>query len=237
MKCMLEMVWMTAALVFCSEGLSQQESLGKLSEKYESGGRGPATVSTGEGDPGGVSYGTYQLASKIGRADEFVREFYPKQFEGLQSGTLEFTARWKQLAEDQPEQLRENEHRFIRRTHYDPQVAKIEKGLGLRVSERSGAFRDVIWSTAVHHGPNTDVVLMAAKDLETRYPNSEGKYADRQWIEAIYRERGRMDDQGKLVRFRGVSERWIPALRKRFEKECEDVLAMLEEEEVKDRDP
>ena len=47
--------------------------LGHLSEKYESSGRGPATVSTGEGDPGGVSYGSYQLASKIGRADEFVK--------------------------------------------------------------------------------------------------------------------------------------------------------------------
>jgi hypothetical protein len=222
------MVWVMASMTFFFEGLWLQEPIGKLSEKYESGGRGPATVSTGEGDPGGVSYGTYQLASKIGRADEFVREFYPKEFEGLRGGTPEFTARWKRLAEEQPEQLRENEHRFIRRTHYDPQVIKIEKALGVKVSERSAAFRDVIWSTSVHHGPNTDVVLMAAKDLETRFPNAGGKYTDRQWIEAIYRERGRMDDQGKLVRFRGVSERWIPALSKRFEKECEDALAMLE---------
>jgi len=231
MNGMLGMVWMMATVLIWPGGLWRPESLGKLSEKYESGGRGPATVSSGEGDPGGVSYGTYQLASKIGRADEFVREFYPKEFEGLKGGTPEFTARWKQLAEEQPEQLRGNEHRFIRRTHYDPQVAKIEKELGLKVFERSGAFRDVLWSTAVHHGPNTDVVLMAGKDLATRFPNAGGAFTDRQWIEAIYRERGRMDDQGKLVRFRGVSERWIPALRKRFERECEDALAMLEEGE------
>jgi hypothetical protein len=231
MKCMLGMVWMMATVLVCAEGVAPAESLGKLSEKYESGGRGPATVSSGVGDPGGVSYGTYQLASKIGRADEFVREFYPKEFDGLKGGTPEFTARWKRLAEEQAEGLRENEHRFIRRTHYDPQVAKIEQALGLKVSDRSAAFRDVLWSTAVHHGPNTDVVLMAAKDLEARFSDAGGKFTDRQWIEAIYRERGRMDDQGKLVRFRGVSERWIPALRTRFERECEDALAMLEGEQ------
>ncbi|CCH48492.1 protein of unknown function [Pseudodesulfovibrio piezophilus C1TLV30] len=39
-------------------------SLGKLSEKYETGGRGAGTVSTGKGDPGGVSYGLYQMTSK-----------------------------------------------------------------------------------------------------------------------------------------------------------------------------
>src|ERR1700755_1447385 len=32
--------------------------------KYETGGRGPGVVSTGAGDPGGVSYGSYQMASK-----------------------------------------------------------------------------------------------------------------------------------------------------------------------------
>jgi LysM repeat protein len=37
--------------------------LGTLSAKYETGGRGPGTVSTGAGDRGGVSYGSYQMAS------------------------------------------------------------------------------------------------------------------------------------------------------------------------------
>src|SRR5579859_1006251 len=33
-------------------------ALGKLSEKYETGGRGPGTISGGVGDYGGVSYGS-----------------------------------------------------------------------------------------------------------------------------------------------------------------------------------
>jgi hypothetical protein len=34
-------------------------NLGMTSSRYESGGRGAGTVSTGRGDHGGVSYGTY----------------------------------------------------------------------------------------------------------------------------------------------------------------------------------
>src|SRR6516165_2314194 len=92
---------------------ADEPPLGKLSEKYESGGRGPATVSTGVGDPGGVSYGTYQLASKIGRADEFVRQYYPEEFKGLKGGSPEFTKKWKELADKDPTGLRKNEHEFI----------------------------------------------------------------------------------------------------------------------------
>lgn len=40
--------------------------LGKTSEHYESGGRGPGVVSSGKGDHGGVSYGKYQFSSKMG---------------------------------------------------------------------------------------------------------------------------------------------------------------------------
>src|SRR5688572_28910467 len=47
-------------------GTAMAEALGKLSAKYETGGRGPGTVSTGAGDRGGVSYCSYQMASKMG---------------------------------------------------------------------------------------------------------------------------------------------------------------------------
>jgi hypothetical protein len=40
--------------------------IGAIAERFESGGRGPGTVSSGAGDPGGISYGTYQLASRTG---------------------------------------------------------------------------------------------------------------------------------------------------------------------------
>jgi hypothetical protein len=213
------------ALALCAFGASAAEPLGKLSEKYESGGRGPGTVSTGKGDPGGVSYGTYQLASKIGRADQFVQKYYPKEFEGLKGGTPEFTKVWKEVAAKDPKALHANEHAFIKETHYDPQVRKLEKELKLDVEKRSAAFRDVIWSVAVHHGPNTDVVTAAAKPLIEMKPL--GEVTDEELMRAIYAERGRKGPDGKLLRFKGVSDDWIPGLTKRFENELKDALEML----------
>ncbi len=201
------------------------ESLGKLSEKYESGNRGPATVSSGKGDPGGVSYGTYQLASKIGRADAFVKQYYPEEFKGLKGGTEEFTKKWKELAAKDADGLRKNADAFIKETHYDPQVKKLTKDLGLDVTKRSAAFRDVVWSVAVQHGPNTDVIVAAVKPLLKDKKLDD--LTDEAIIRAVYAERGRKDKDGKLVRFKGVSDDWIPALTKRFDNEMKDALEML----------
>jgi hypothetical protein len=200
--------------------------LGKLSEKYESGGRGPVTVSTGVGDPGGVSYGTYQLASKIGRADEFVRKYYPDEFKGLKGGTPEFTTKRKELAASDPAGIRKKEHEFIKETHYDPQVRKLKKELNLDAETRSAALRDVVWSTAVQHGPNTNVIIQAAKPL-LEGGKSWAEISDEVLIRAIYVERGRKTVEGKLGHFPGVSPEWITALSKRFENELKDALKML----------
>lgn len=204
------------------------DQLGKLSEKYESGGRGPGTVSSGKGDPGGVSYGTYQLSSKAGRADEFVRRYYPEEFKGLKAGTEEFTRKWKEIAAKDPDGLRRNEHAYIKETHYDPQVKKLAKELALDVTKRSAALRDVVWSTAVQHGPNTGVIVVAVRPLVKDRKIDE--VTDEAVIRAVYAERGRKDKDGKLVHFPNVSPDWIPALTRRFENEERDALEMLRKE-------
>lgn len=204
------------------------DSLGKLSTKYETGNRGPATVSTGKGDPGGVSYGSYQLASKIGRADQFVRKHYPEEFKGLKGGTDEFTKKWKELASKDPDGLKRKEHEFILVTHYNPQAEKLKKA-GLDVTARSAAFRDVVWSTAVHHGPNTDVITSSLTTL-TKGGKAVADVPDADLIKAVYAERGKTTPDGKLARFKGVSDDWIPALKKRFENELKDALEMLAKE-------
>jgi hypothetical protein len=212
-------------LLLCGTSAAAEQPLGKLSEKYESGNRGPGTVSSGKGDPGGVSYGTYQLASKVGRADEFVKRYYPDEFKGLKGGTDEFTKKWKELAEKDPKGLRANEHTFIKETHYDPQARKLERELHLDVSKRSPALRDVVWSVAVQHGPGTDVIVVAVKPLLKDAKLED--VTDEAMIRAIYAERGRKDKDGKLVRFKRVSDDWIPGLTRRFDSELKDALEML----------
>lgn len=214
-----------ALVLVASAAPAADQPLGKLSEKYESGNRGPGTVSSGKGDPGGVSYGTYQLASKIGRADEFIKKYYPDEFKGLKGGTDEFTKKWKELATKDPKALHANEHAYIKETHYDPQAKRLDKDLKLDVSKRSAALRDVVWSVAVQHGPNTDVIVTAAKPLLK--DSKIDDVTDEALIRAIYAERGRKDKDGKLVRFKSVSDDWIPALTKRFDNELKDALEML----------
>lgn len=204
----------------------ERPSLGRLSEKYESGGRGPETVSTGIGDPGGVSYGTYQLASALGNADRFVEKYYADEFKGLKGGTPEFTEAWKKLVAKDPEDFHRNEHEFIKRTHYDPQAKLIRSELGIDLDNRSDALRDVVWSCAVHHGPNSKLIVTASKNvpagIDIKLPTS-----DTELIKAIYAERGRMDDQGKLVYFQRVADSIKPALSNRFRNELVDALEML----------
>ena len=74
-------------------GQAIADTLGQLSAKYETGGRGCGTVSTGAGDYGGVSYGSYQMASKMGVPTKFVTQpGFPwlKDFANLTAGTAPF---------------------------------------------------------------------------------------------------------------------------------------------------
>jgi len=65
-------------------------------------------------------------------------------FSVWKQGTPDFTKKWKDLAASNPDGLRKNEHEFIKETHYDPQVRKLKKELGLDVDKRSAVLRDVV---------------------------------------------------------------------------------------------
>jgi LysM repeat protein len=202
--------------------------LGELSSKYETGGRGPGTVSTGQGDAGGVSYGSYQMTSQPGggTAAKFIASpdfLWGARFAGLAPGTPEFSAQWRALAVEASEAFFEAQHGYIKRTHYDPLVRKIQLDDGLDVTLRSHALQDVIWSTAVQQGPNTPVVHRAIATLPA------GPAApDRELIVAIYAERGRRKPDGALVYFSRNSSRVQESVANRFINEQRDALAMLD---------
>jgi hypothetical protein len=141
--------------------------LGKTSERYESGGKGAGTVSTGKGDLGGASYGTYQLASKTGTLDKFLQQSsYGEQFKGLKPGTPEFNAKWKQVAKDDPA-FGDAQHSFIEKTHYQPQMDKLKKD-GLDLSGRGAAVKDSIWSTSVQFGGGSGLIGKALKGRDVK---------------------------------------------------------------------
>ncbi len=208
--------------------------LGQLSSRYETGGRGPGTVSTGSGDAGGVSYGSYQMTSvpNGGTVARFVAdsEFpFRDRFAGLAPGSGPFTAAWKALAAEQPEAFHAAQHDFIRWTHFDPMVAALREATGVDVSTRSPALQDCCWSTAVQHGPRNSIargVCEALRAAGAPRPDDGDAY-DEAVIRAIYAERGRRRPDGMLAHFSRNSLAVQAGVTKRFERELRDALAML----------
>lgn len=211
-------------------GQALAETLGELSAKYETGGRGPGTVSTGAGDPGGVSYGSYQMASKMGVATRFVTQAgFPwlTDFQNLKAGTAPFTACWKRIAAAETDAFQRAQHAFIKKSHYDPLAAKVLNDDGLDVNKRSGALKDVIWSTAVQHGGATPIVHRALGNVSCS--KTDPSY-DEKVICAIYAERGKKKADGNLAYFSKSSPSVQKGVANRYKNELQDALAMLAKE-------
>ena len=197
------------------------DELGALSAKFETGGRGCGTVSGGVGDPGGVSYGSYQLASKLKRPEAFLAAegaAWKAEFGGAASGTPPFSAVWKAIAAREPDAFQAAQHNYIKRTHYDVQVAHVKAQTGQDLDARCNAVRNAVWSTAVQHGPSTDVIVRALNGRQLD---------DTSLLNAIYAERGRRRADGKLARFPNASAAVQAGVAKRFTAELRDALAML----------
>ena len=205
--------------------------LGGLSEQYETGGRGPGTVSSGIDDPGGVSYGTYQLATSHGRPQEFLASegsAWAPEFAALAPGSVAFSATWREIAAREPQAFGDAQHGFIRRTHHDVQVGRVATDTGLDISTRSQAVQDAVWSTAVQHGPANNVVITAVREVEARgLSPDDGAAYDRALIDAIYDERGRRGVDGALVHFPSAPASTQESVANRFARERADALAML----------
>ena len=211
-------------------GEALAEALGTLSAKYETGGRGPGVVSTGAGDPGGVSYGSYQMATKMGVPQKFVKQAgFPwlTDFQNLNAGTADFTACWKRIAANEPDAFQKCQHEYIKQTHYDLLAAKILSDDGLDVNTRSRALQDVVWSTAVQHGGATSMIHKALANVSCARTDPG---FDEQLIRAIYAERGRKKPDGNLVYFSKSSPNVQKGVANRFKNELNDALAMLAKE-------
>ena len=136
--------------------------LGSASAKFESGGD-PGRVSTGVGDPGGISYGTYQMNTKDGVANAFVKQSeWKDDFKGLSSGTPEFTAKWKEIASKDAKGFAKAQHDYIKKTHFDPTVI-LAKKMGYKVEDPGVA--DAIWSLSVQHGQRQKVLNLSKQNM------------------------------------------------------------------------
>ncbi|MCB2072989.1 MAG: hypothetical protein H6917_16135 [Novosphingobium sp.] len=205
--------------------------LGRLSARFESGGRGPGAVSSGRGDPGGVSYGIYQLSSRAGTAAAFVAAEgarWRDDFAGAAAGSDAFTRAWKAIAARDPEDFADAQHAFIERTHYRPAVSAVLRRTGLDLDGRHPAVRDATWSVAVQHGGAAGILAGAVDGADAVLPRENDGF-DRCLVEAIYARR--TDYVLRLAaRSRGGARRTLENVaRNRYPAELAAALAMFED--------
>jgi hypothetical protein len=127
-----------------------------------------------------------------------------------------------------PEAFHAAQHRYIKRTHFDVLVAIVLEKDGLAVVARSGAVQDVVWSTAVQHGPYAAVVHLALTAVREQGLTPDAAGFDRTLIQAIYAERRRRSADGQLVYFAKNSSAVQAGVAARFIAEERDALRMLD---------
>ncbi|WP_312310433.1 peptidoglycan-binding domain-containing protein [Stenotrophomonas indicatrix] len=124
---------------------------GQTSARFETDNRGPGWISSGKGDHGGVSYGSYQFASAVGGVDEYLKSSrYADQFHGLKPATEAFSERWKAVAARDEKGFAQEQHDFIQHQYYDVQMDRLKK-VGVDLQGRGPAVQDALWSTSVQY--------------------------------------------------------------------------------------
>lgn len=129
--------------------------IGDLSEKYETSNRGPGYISTGEswGDPGGTSYGSYQLETKKGTMQEYLQgdDRFINALKKLKVNSQEFKARWRQLAAEDSEGFEQSQFNYLanKKGGYNEAIKYAEQ-LGWQVD--NFALQSAIYSTVNQSG-------------------------------------------------------------------------------------
>lgn len=195
--------------------------LGEVSERYESS--GPGTISTGRGDHGGVSYGTYQLATATGTLGEYLKQSnYRDHFKDLVPNTKAFDDEWRALASKGPG-FAQDQHDFIKATHYDPELAALKQD-GLDFSGRGRAVQEAIWSTSVQYGKLTKTVFEHGLNEKFGKNYKLSELTDKDIVEAV--------QDYKLAHvdtlFRSSSADVRASIRARVVSERADLLALAE---------
>jgi hypothetical protein len=143
-----------------------QRDIGAIAAKFE--GRkleGPGTISSGRHDPGGVSYGTFQMSSAKAVVRTFVASpeasVWAAQFYGKSPATRPFDDQWRAIAAHDPAGFESAQRAFIVRTNYSPGSQLLRRMAGFDLENANSAIRQAFFATAVQHGPTGGGALFA----------------------------------------------------------------------------
>ena len=146
---------------------SEISKITNVAKKYESSGN-CGTVSTGYGDLGGISYGSYQLSSNAGSVESFV-EFaknYPKPelarygmiLDKYEVNSQNFINQWRELGNIDPYGFAELQDVYALEKYYNPACFAL-KDACYDVGSKSTAMKACVFSRAIQYGSGNVVEL------------------------------------------------------------------------------
>lgn len=186
--------------------------LGKISAHFESGStaRGVATITYNPKDPGGKSYGKYQLAARTGTLKRYIAwSKFNDKFKDTPLASAEFDKVWVELSSD-PE-FEQEQQEYIELTHFKP-VQSYAASLGYDTTNE--ALNEALFSIGVQHGGYKKILLAATKYRLTAVPKVKED------IENLYIARA------MYVNNLSLSDTMKKALRKRYKEELKMVLTL-----------
>jgi hypothetical protein len=187
---------------------TDRENLGFISAKYESLGK-VNTISTGRNDPGGKSYGPYQLASKTGTLARYIQSSkFKNRFQGVEIASKEFDKIWLEICDEDPKGFALDQKQFIIRTHYLPAANHAHKA-GFNM--RNDAVQEAIYSMSVQHGQFRVIIN-----------RSDSSGNSLRQVNSLYEQRKKY--VSGLTQLPKVTK---DAILSRFERELKDVLKLI----------
>lgn len=138
--------------------------LGDIVIKYESGIAGPGAISQNPKDPGGTSYGLFQLAANGGLLQKFVNAsiFYDR-LSAVPLNTREFQAAWQQIAKSFPAEFGIDQRCFALKNLFLP--ASLLAAYN-NFCTAQDCVAEAVFSIAVQHRGYQEIIYGAAGQLD-----------------------------------------------------------------------
>jgi hypothetical protein len=216
--------------------------IGRLAARFESGSKGIAAI--GYDRHGGTSYGKYQLSSRAGTMRAFIdycKTAAPDIAERLQkSGGSPNTGgkrgkmpdAWEKIAEEQPDRFEALQDKFIRASHFEPAMRSIAEKTGMDQGEMPFALQEVVFSTAVQHGPTaaTRIITRAVDHVGSDRLSAEGN--EPATLAKTHESLIRKIYDSRSWQFRSSTREVQAAVKSRLRQEMSMAITMLRQENV-----
>ena len=201
--------------------------LGRLSSKFETGGAKNAAALVGWDSTGGTSYGTYQIAAKVGTMDSFLAFAQSKGQTDIVSrlksagpadtGSKQgpFVDEWKKISAEKGKDFENLQHAFIEESQYKPAAKALLKATKYDIEKQPDAIKDVFFSTVVQHGQGGAKSVFTKALEKSGGPDSDPKTI----ISNVYEIRA--------TKFSSSTEKVRESVQKRFVQEKSQALDML----------